>query len=225
MKELIKKIPIIGPTLTQLNRLLFNKQKPFSSSEKYWIRRYNSGGNSGAGSYNKLAEFKAEILNNFVKENKVSTVIEYGCGDGNQLKLAFYPSYLGFDISPAAIKLCHDIFQHDKNKSFKLMSEYNHETALLTLSLDVLYHLVEDAIYTSYLERLFDSSQRFVIIYSSDFDEEQKYHERRRQFTPWIKTKKPHWNLIRHLPNRYPYNGKKEESSLSDFYIYEKSEP
>ena len=161
----------------------------FPGSEDYWIQRYNSGGNSGAGSYNKLAEFKAEIINEFIKNNNIETIIEYGCGDGNQLKLAEYPSYIGFEISPKAIKLCQDIFEHDKTKSFRLMTEYKGETAQLTLSLDVIYHLVEDDIYYSYIERLFNSSKRFVIIYSSDYDEGKEYHEKRRQFTKWVKNK------------------------------------
>jgi len=222
MREMIKIIPIIGPVIIKIYRELFFKQKPFPGSEFYWIQRYNSGGNSGSGSYNNLAEFKAEIINDFVKDNNVITVIEYGCGDGNQLKIAKYPSYIGFDISPKAIKICQDIFQHDKTKSFRLMTEYKGETAQLTLSLDVLYHLIEDDIFNSYMERLFNSSERFVIIYSSDYDEEQKYHEKRRQFTKWVDTVVPGWKLIRHIPNRFPFNGRKEESSLSDFYIYEK---
>jgi hypothetical protein len=223
MREIIKRIPIVGPITRKIYRGLFYKPKPFPGSEEYWMQRYNSRGNSGAGSYNKLAEFKAEIINDFVKDNDVATIIEYGCGDGNQLKLAEYPSYIGYDISPKAIELCQDIFQHDKTKDFRLMTEYKGETAQLTLSLDVIYHLIEDDIYYSYMGRLFNSSERFVIIYSSDYDEEQKYHEKRRQFTKWVKTNGPHWKLTRHIPNRFPYNGKNGEGSLADFYIYEKA--
>ena len=43
------------------------------NSREYWEKRYASGGNSGAGSYNYLAEFKAEILNNFVTENNINS--------------------------------------------------------------------------------------------------------------------------------------------------------
>ena len=150
-------------------------------------------------------------------------MIEYGCGDGNQLNLAEYPSYIGFEISPKAIQLCQDIFEHDKTKSFRLMTEYKGETAQLTLSLDVIYHLVEDDIYYSYIEGLFNSSKRFVIIYSSDYDEEKKYHEKRRHFTKWVKTNKPQWKMIHYIPNRFPYNSKNEEGSRADFFIYEKT--
>ncbi len=222
MKEMIKRIPIVGSISRKIYRALC-KQKSFPGSEAYWIQRYNSGGNSGAGSYHKLAEYKAEIINDFVTGNNVTTIIEYGCGDGNQLNLAEYPSYIGFDVSPKAITLCQNIFQDDKTKKFRLMTEYKGETAQLTLSLDVIYHLIEDEVYYSYMERLFDSSERFVIIYSSNYDAEQEYHEKRRQFTKWVKTNVSHWKLTRHIPNRFPYNGNNEEGSLSDFNIYKKA--
>ena len=53
----------------------------------YWENRYKNNGNSGAGSYGRLAEFKADVINNFIAENKITSVIEFGCGDGNQLSL------------------------------------------------------------------------------------------------------------------------------------------
>ena len=34
-----------------------------NSSKDYWEKRYSKGGNSGAGSYNNLALFKASIIN------------------------------------------------------------------------------------------------------------------------------------------------------------------
>lgn len=52
------------------------------------------GGNSGAGSYNQIGVFKAEIVNNFVKANGVRTVVEFGFGDGQQLTRAEYVFFL-----------------------------------------------------------------------------------------------------------------------------------
>jgi hypothetical protein len=222
MKERIKKTPFIGYIARKIYRILSIMKKPFPGSEDYWIQRYLLGGNSGSGSYSQLAEFKAKIINDFVKKNNITEIIEYGSGDGNQLKLAEYPSYIGFDVSSNAIKLCEDTFQDDITKSFKLISEYNGETAQLTLSLDVLYHLIEDDIFYSYMERLFDSSEQFVIIYSSDYDEAQNHHVKQRKFTKWIETNISHWKLAQYIPNEFPYKGNNEEGSLSDFYIYKK---
>jgi hypothetical protein len=58
IKIFIKKIPL-------LRLFLKNSHMPmpanFTSSRKYWEDRYNLGGDSGAGSYSKLARFKAGV--------------------------------------------------------------------------------------------------------------------------------------------------------------------
>lgn len=89
MKQLIKKIPVLGLIARGIYRKLA-PAKPFAGSKDYKIERYDGGGNSGVGSYHHLAEFKAEIINGFVAREGIKTGIEYGCGDGNQLKLGAY---------------------------------------------------------------------------------------------------------------------------------------
>ncbi len=94
------------------------KQVLFSGSAEYWELRYASGGSSGQGSYGRLAEFKAEVINNFVMERGVHSVIEFGCGDGNQLQLAKYPVYVGLDVSEKAVAMCKEKFNNDTSKLF-----------------------------------------------------------------------------------------------------------
>jgi SAM-dependent methyltransferase len=213
-----------------LNRLLrraFRGSKSslsFSSSEDYWEQRYASGGHSGAGSYRKFAQFKANVLNRFVSENAIRTVIEFGCGDGNQLLLAKYPKYLGVDVSPTAVELCRNLFASDDNKDFRVLSDYAHESAELALSLDVIYHLVEDEVFAEYMHTLFSSAERYVIIYASNFDDpDQKSgpHVRHRRFTRWVESHLPDWKLCQHIPNKYPYRGDYRKGSFADFYVYE----
>jgi len=221
LKAIILSIPIIE---CLINRIYRKWIKPFPGSMEYWNQRYKSGGDSGSGSYNELATFKAEIVNHFVEEHNIETVIEYGCGDGNQLRLASYLCYVGFDVSEKALSLCTSIFSDDKTKIFKPMDKYEGETAQLTLSLDVIYHLVEDDVFKSYMERLFNSSEHFVIIYSSNTSDNRNnklLHVKHRKFSEWVQIKQPHWNLMQHIPNRYPHNDH-NQWSVSDFYIYEK---
>ena len=223
IKEAIKRVPLLGSLAGAIKRIFFSK--PFQSSEAYWVNRYSRGGHSGSGSYGKLAEFKAEILNQFVDEHQIETVIEYGCGDGNQLKLATYPKYLGFDVSPHAVDLCRSIFNTDPTKQFKLLSDYANERAQITMSLDVIFHLVEESVYDSYMRLLFDSAERFVVIYSSNTDSiacESAKHEKHRRFSDWVEKNKVDWRLQRHIPNRYPYTGDDKTGSIADFYIYTK---
>ncbi len=225
MRELIKKIPVIGPAIMLVYRSIFKRSKPFANSQDYWIERYRSGDDSGSGSYSILAEFKAEILNEFVRENDIQSLIEYGCGDGNQLSLAKYPLYIGYDISQKIVDQCRKIFSYDHSKSFELMDFYADETAELTLSLDVLYYLVEDDVFESYMNRLFDSSTKYVIIYSSNSElqcSDDDLYIRHRVFTDWIEAEYPDSKLIKHIPNRYPFIDDAETGSFSDFYIFQK---
>ena len=225
MKDFIKKIPIINTIARKLYYTLIVPYIPFERSADYWKQRYKSGGNSGAGSYTRLSEFKAEILNAFVKAKEIEFVIEYGCGDGHQLGLAQYPNYIGFDVSPDAILLCEKLFASDNTKSFKLVDDYSGETASLTMSLDVIYHLLEDKVFFDYMERLFNSSSRYVVIYSSNMNKPLNYHVRHRKFSTWIDSNMSQWKLIEKIPNKYPYfdkNDSGDETSFADFYIYEK---
>jgi len=224
MVKSLEKLTAIGFNFRRAMRKIFGNRNKFSGSKDYWISRYSSGGNSGDGSYQHLAEFKAEILNDFVRVKNIKTVIEFGCGDGNQLTLSRYPSYVGFDVSPVALRQCRTLFSNDKSKEFKLVSEYAQERADLALSLDVIYHLVENEIFERYMERLFDASNEFVIIYSSDSDglaEKTAAHVRHRKFSNWIMNKRPSWELLEKVKNRYPYDGNTKTGSFADFYFYQ----
>src|SRR6185369_2928806 len=141
IKRLVRRSPRLTRALGSAYRLLSG---PFPGSQDYWVKRYEKGGNSGPGSYSELAKFKARVLNGLVTEKNIASVIEFGCGDGNQLELAQYPSYHGFDVSPVAVELCRKRFTADPSKRFGLLGDYAGETADLALSLDVIYHLVED---------------------------------------------------------------------------------
>ena len=225
LKSLIKEIPFIGQLVRRVYRRRRNPPNRFTDSRQYWIDRYATGGNSGDGSYGKLSKFKAEFLNEFVRRNHIKSIIEFGCGDGNQLKLAEYPDYIGFDVSADAIANCRMSTFGEGAKRFSLLQDYTAEKALLALSLDVIFHLVEEDVFADYMERLFEAAGEFVIIYSSNFDQEPETgsaHVRHRKFSDWIETHKPHWHLCKHIPNRYPYAGDNQAGSLSDFHVYAK---
>ena len=219
IKNIIKRTPVIGAICAKLLK------KQFLGSEQYWINRYNKKGTSGLGSYDDLAIFKAEVLNNFVKENDIASIIEYGCGDGNQLKLANYKKYLGFDVSESAITICSNLFSSDNSKTFKLMQDYDGEMAELTLSLDVIYHLVENDVLNAYIGRLFESSEKFVIIYSSDTNEQEKAqppHVRHRSITEWIKENIKDWKLVEQIDSIHNETEIERSIFLANFYIYKK---
>lgn len=211
--------------LDRIRRALFrmrHRNSPFTGSAEYWERRYRSGGNSGDGSYGKLAEFKAEIINSFVAENNVENVVELGCGDGNQLGLMRFPHYVGYDISKAAVDICTKMYSSDPSKNFIHYSPDQFDgqaQAQLSLSLDIIFHLVEDNVFEEYMHHLFQLASDWVIIYSSNSEDKQfdVEHCRNRKFVDWVEANIPDWELINKIENRYP------ERSISDFYFFKKT--
>lgn len=119
LRNIVKKVPIVNAGVIYIYNI-FKRPKQFPGSKEYWEKRYSSGGFSGSGSYGKLAEFKAGRINLFCKENKIETVIDFGCGDGNQLSLFNFKNYIGLDVSRTTIKSCINRFASDKTKSFFL---------------------------------------------------------------------------------------------------------
>lgn len=192
-------------------------------SARYWEERYKSGGSSGSGSYHKLARFKAEVLNDFICRNDINSVIEWGFGDGNQVNLLEVPLYTGYDVSETAWRICRERFSGDAKKEFRhyngsRMTDFE-EAYDMAISLDVLYHLVEDNKFEDYLYNLFGSSNKYVCIYSSDYEERQKAeHVKRRKFTEYIKKHYPEWELVLFVKNPYLYT-----DSDSNFYFYRKN--
>lgn len=195
------------------------------SSSKYWEERYLHGGNSGSGSYGRLANFKADFLNNFFSANGVDSVLEFGCGDGNQLKLINPKRYIGIDISSTAIDKCRQIFSGVA--AYKFYSTTDIQTLQkqdLTLSLDVVFHLIEEDIFNSYIMSLFEYSKRYVIIYSSNFDGKwPSIHVKHRKVSQFISNNVYGWNLSCIVPNIYPFESDNvDETSFCDFLIYSK---
>ena len=196
------------------------------SSKDYWENRYKNQGNSGSGSFNNLAQFKARVINNFVNKNNINTVIEWGCGDCNQLSLANYKNYIGYDVSQTAIDICKNKFSNDSSKTFIYMNDDYDKSkkADLALSLDVIYHLLEDNVFDVYMQNLFNSSNKYVCIYSSNIDAGWGFHIKNRKFTDWIdKYMSNNWIIKEYIPNEFPYDPKNSgTTSFSDFYFYEK---
>jgi len=187
----------------------------FPGSALYWERHYSRDGDSGSGSYGRSAEYKADFLNRFVKDNDIDSVIEFGCGDGNQAMKFDFPSYIGLDISSTAIQKCLEVCKDDRAKQFFIPGKKTMGLkAELTISLDVIYHLIEQEVYENYMKHLFAAATKYVIIYGWDVESGKNFHVKHRKFSEWIKD---------HVPDFELYN-KIKNSTFSDFYIYQRIE-
>jgi SAM-dependent methyltransferase len=110
---------------------------------KKWIKDYeNAPSVSGPGSFPEHAEYWLSRLKNFLQENKIRSVVDYGCGD-----FAIYKNfdwqdidYLGIDISPTAIDLAKKNAPDKSNIKFILDKTIDLPKADLLIVKDVLGH-------------------------------------------------------------------------------------
>ena len=191
------------------------------SSEQYWDARYRANGGSGAGSLGHLARFKAGVINRFIADNGIASVIDLGCGDGSQLALLAPPAdYVGVDVSPTVLAACAARFPDRRFMTLDRVGAL--DPAELTLSLDVLYHLTEDAVFAAMLRCLFALARRFVMIYASNTEAPWPApHVRHRRFTDHVAAIAPDWRLLAHLPNPWPFDpSRPDATSFADFFVY-----
>jgi hypothetical protein len=226
VRETIKATPVLGELASTAARRY--RVSHFPGSAAFWERHYAAGRDSGPGSFGHLAEFKAEVIADVCREGEITSVIEWGCGDGNQLSKLAVPRYLGLDVSRTAVEHCTQRFAGDPDKSFawysprSFLDNAGFFGADLALSLDVIYHLVEDVTFATYMRRLFRSARRQVLIYSSDVDglRHSQPHVRDRKFSAWVETNEPGWSLTKTIRNPYPFTGIEEAGTFSDFFLY-----
>jgi hypothetical protein len=89
------------------------------------------------------------------------------------LVLANYPSYVGVDVgvdvSVVAVEACRARFS-DSSKRFFVAGSEPLPICELGLSLDVIYHLLQDDVFERYMKDLCEHSSRFVVLSTSDSD-------------------------------------------------------
>lgn len=196
-------------------------------SIQYWQKRYASGGNSGAGSYGALADFKADSLNGFIADYGIRTAIEFGSGDGNQLRLIKVSKYVGLDVSGKAIENTKTMYANDPTKTFHVYDPDVYEPidpflADIAISMDVILHLTEDERHDRYLSNLSKSSLKYLGIFNSATEQQlprMASHNRFRDHRIWLKANAPEFQEIRVdlLPAElnYPID--------TGFYYYERN--
>jgi len=204
---------------------LLDRVRRFDSKD-YWKNHYANERDSGSGSYGESAEWKASQLNDFVKARGIKSMVELGCGDGNQLRYIEVEKYTGIDPSIDAIKKCLSIHGSDKTKSFFTFDPdgFANNQALeadVSVSMEVILHLIEDSRYEKYMTDLFSLSSRFVAIFNTASDVNPKgmqIHNRFRDHRNFVSENLPQWTQIgfQETPDVLGFY------SQTGFYFYEK---
>lgn len=182
----------------------------------YWDRRYREGRSSGAGSEGNEGQYKADYVSDFIHNRNINSVIDWGCGDGQVLELIRLEDaqYKGVDVSATVLdRLAARFPQH----TFAEPQDVDdcRITAELGLSMDVLFHFPDDADYLTYLDHLFGTAEKYVIIYSTNYaGGRMARHVYRREFTPDVAERFPEWKLT---AVETPLH-----EGLASFFVYEK---
>lgn len=190
--------------------VIFTKER-----DNYWENRYVSGLDSGRGSYGKSANHKATMINNYIINHDIKSISDFGCGDGNQIGLLKgFENYCGFDISPYIIDVCKQKFIDNSKMTFCTKINDLPESELC-LSLDVLYHIIDEKDYENYLFQLFNKSKKYVLIFSTNHQEKTiSSYILHRKFTDWVDTHCKDFVLVEELENSL--------KSSAKFYLYKR---
>lgn len=133
---------------------------PVFETAAYWKTRYARGASSGGGSRGAEATTKAALIDRVITEVRPTSVLDFGCGDGYvdglvtehvERWVSYDPNVDGRDGLPQG-------------------------TFDLVLSLDVLFHLPGDEEYHAYLRALFAYATRYVLIWSTNHDNDRGHH-------------------------------------------------
>ena len=179
-----------------------------------WKGRPNK---SGSGSRGNLASFKIDYINKFIKDNKIKSILDFGCGDLHISSKLEVDKYFGIDIvdhiHPQIIKA------KDYKTTVSRFDEFEHsEKADLCLCMDVLYHILSDEL--EYLEnsinKIVDYSSKYVIIYAQDsYNKSYSDWSGHMNNSPWRQILEKKVTLISEQDS--PLAG-----TTAKFYVYEK---
>lgn len=164
-----------------------------------------------------MAQCKGDVINNFIEKNQIKSILDYGVGDGNQLKLFNTENliYTGIDVSEFIISKCKEEFKDDKTKKFIHVDNIDNKLkAELVLSCDVIYYLVEEPVYKEYMDNLFTMSEKYVIIYAPNVNFNEANHVKKREFIEYIFDNYTTFNLIERIKGNIG----------CPFYIFQKND-
>jgi len=124
--------------------------------ERHWSSGQSTPFDSGSGSASMYAALYCELVNSFIKERQVHTVVDLGCGDfriGSEIA-ACGVNYVGIDIVPDLVSHLRNQFE-DQRVNFECLDATVDSLPVgdLVLVRQVLQHLTNRQI-QSVLERL-----------------------------------------------------------------------
>jgi hypothetical protein len=180
-----------------------------------WRNRYSNDEFSGLGSRGDLLKFKVDFINEFIEEEEVKSILDFGYGDLHVALQLDIDEYRGIDI-----------FDPKDDHGLTLINsrfdEYDGPSSDVVLCLDVLYHILEDEqdYMRRSLDKMIEKADKFLIIYAQDstntgrFDREYTAHLYN---SKWLQYMQEQTNFELTYQQDEPFDG-----SSAQFFVFEK---
>lgn len=146
-KEIITRTQLQWKSILKLSEAKQHSNDLKFDNQSFWNIRYleNIELGSGVGSRGETAQYKLDIIKNFIENNEHDSVLDIGCGDFEILKnMNFKSQYHGVDVSDVVIKRNSELYpQHkftSKNFSKTSSDELTEFASDIVLCFDVLIH-------------------------------------------------------------------------------------
>lgn len=192
-----------------------------SRDQMYWDKRYQEGGNSGSGSRGRLASFKVSVVNEIIRRESVSSLLDHGAGDGEICSQLKVDKLWMTDVSRTARARLRN----------KKIGKVVHPQLLpllrtdIVISLDVTYHITHDELFERYMVDATSVGRRFILIYSRAQENSirEPRHIRSNDFLSWM-ARNEEWSLHEQIDNPFSYKQKdSHNTSKSNFYLFKRN--
>eukprot|EP00933_Yihiella_yeosuensis_P034964 TRINITY_DN2845_c0_g1_i4.p1 TRINITY_DN2845_c0_g1~~TRINITY_DN2845_c0_g1_i4.p1 ORF type:complete len:204 (-),score=30.12 TRINITY_DN2845_c0_g1_i4:109-720(-) len=177
-----------------------------------------------------MYKFRTAALRRLIRELgeeqgvSMRSMLDLGVGDGCQFRmllpeLPMIQEYVGLDVSKTIVSILQDSLTSGDllrgnswqrpggfSASFYHYDGYDVPAELfglrfdIVLSLQVVMHILADALFDAYMRLLFSFAGSYIIIHGDNEESPQENHVRGWRFTTWIEKEAPEWDLIDRVP-------------------------
>jgi len=203
--------------------------KNSTSSHQYWADRYlhtNFQNSSGNGRLKFRLSYKAKMLNKIFKTYEITKVADFGCGDGLLASKLKITKYYGIEINSEIVDNLKNKFlgKNEFEFSTKFESQWRNKIDA-SISVDVIFHLIEEDVYQKYMNELFFADAKYVVIRAYNHKSQgtgRNSHILHREFLNTIKKYFPNYNLVNVSSprRRHIYLS---DSDKNQFFVFKKS--
>ncbi len=156
-------------TIERVNAAIDRFQRQHFDNRAFWNYRYNRHPTlgSGIGSRHEFLALKRELLSRVIPEDTRLSILDWGCGDLEVVKVFQWADYWGVDLSTEALRIAR---AKRPDWRFSVPDEFDGSPRDFILCLDVLIHQRSPETYRALLDTLVSHARIGLLIAGYDRD-------------------------------------------------------